>query len=117
MSSGNFTDAKYVDEFSVVHPIRIQPETITAWNPNGAGTIVPGTPSAQVSQSHRALGVNARLCRFKWVGTPPAGYATNAIITLPILTKAAYDNLVKGVDYPYLGTGLNLVGKTPETIK
>ena len=117
MSSGAFQDGKYVDDLGVVHPIRVQPETITAWNANGAGTITAGTPSAQVSQSKRALGVNARTARFKWAATPPAGYLANSIIAVPILTKTAFDALVKGVDYPYLGTGLNLVGKTNESIK
>lgn len=117
MSSGNFLDAKYVDDLGEVHPIRIQPETINPWNANGAGTIAAGVPSAKVSSSKRALGVNARTARFKWAGTPPTGYAANSIIALPILTKTAFDALVKAVDYPYLGTGLNLVGKTNESIK
>lgn len=117
MSTGKFVDAIYETDAGTDVSIRVQPETITAWNPVGAGTPTPGYPSAQVSQGKRALGINARTARFKWAAAPGGGYDPNGIITLPIFTKAAYDNLVKGIDYAYGTTGLNLVGKTAETIK
>lgn len=117
MSQGKFQDAVYVDDLGNAHSIRIQPETINPWNTNGAGTIAPGTPSAKVSSSKRSIGVNARTARFKWVGTPPAGYDANGILQFPILTKAKFDALVKNLDYPYLTSGLNLVGKTNESIR
>lgn len=120
MSAGSFTDKVYVTNAGFVTSVRVQPETITAWNPNGAGSIIPGSPSAHVSGGRNKIGINCRKARFRWVGTPPVaptGYLNNGIITLPMLTQSAYDALVKNVDYPYLGTGLNLVGKTDEKIR
>lgn len=117
MSAGAFQDGIYVTDAGTAVNIRVQPETITPFNANGTGTIAAGMPSAQASQSKRALGINARTARFKWSGTPPTGYLANSTISLPILTKAAFDALVKNTAYAYLGGTLNLVGKTNESIK
>jgi hypothetical protein len=117
MSSGAFVESIYQTDDGTPYIIRVQPETIAgAWNPAGTGT--PATTiSVKATGSHRALGIHARVARFRWAGTPPAGYKAGSTITLPILTKTAFDNLKKAVDYPYLGVGLNLVGKTNEAIK
>ena len=117
MSAGAFNDGIYVTNGGLVTTARIQPETITTWNPAGVGPVLPGQPSAQVSRSQRSIGINARKARFKWNGAPPAGYLANSVITLPILTKAAFDALVKATAYAYLGGTLNLVGKTDEKIR
>jgi hypothetical protein len=117
MSSGVFSDNIYVADNGVAFTIRTQVETAAAWNPNGTGAPVAGNPSAQVSKGKRSIGVNARMARFKWSGTPPAAYKQDGIIALPILTQAAYTALVKNTNYAYLGGTLNLVGKTPEFIR
>lgn len=117
MSAGMFTDTVYVTDGGLVTSIRVQPETITPFNAIGAGTILPGTPSARVSGGKRKIGISARIARFRWVAPAPTGYLQNGVITLPIFTKAAYEALVKNVSYPYLGTGLRFIGKTPEVVK
>lgn len=117
MSSGAFIDAIYLTDFALPTSIRVQPETITTWNAEGAGTIAPGTPSAQSSQSKKSIGINARTASFKFTGTAPTGYLTGGTIKLPILTKEAWDALVKNTSYAYLGGTLNLVGKSAEVIK
>lgn len=117
MSTGKFVDSVYETDAGTDVSIRVQPETITAWNPASVGTPAAGLPSAAVSKGKRSLGINARTARFKWAAAPGGGYDPNGIITLPIFTKDAFDGLQKNVDYPYGTTGLNLVGKTAETIK
>lgn len=117
MSAGAYIDSIYENDLGNGFAIRVQPETVTVWNPAGAAALVPGNPSAQVSSGGRSIGVNARLARFSWVGVAPTGYSQDGVITVPILTKAAYDALVKNTPYPYLGGQLNLVGKTAETIR
>lgn len=120
MSSGRFSQQVYVTDGGLVTTVRVQPETVTAWNPNGAGTIGVGLPSASVSGGLNKIGINARRARFEWTGSPPvapAGYDPNGIIALPILTLAAHTALVKATAYPYLGATLNLVGKTGERIR
>lgn len=120
MSAGKFVDQVYVTTGGLVTSVRVQPETVTAWNANGSGTILPGTPSAHVSGSRNKIGINCRKARFRWVGTPPTaptGYDPNGIITVPILTNAAFQALVKNVSYPYLSGGLQLIGKTEERVR
>lgn len=117
MSAGKFIDSKYQTDGDTVVPIRIQPETVTTWNPVPAAAVAAGYPSAAVSKGRREVGIQARLARFKWKGAVPEGYDPNGILTIPILTLAALNNLVKNTDYTYLGNTVNLVGKTKETIR
>lgn len=118
MSAGKFQDRIYVTNSDAVYSIRVQPETITPWNENGTGSILPGSPSVAVSKGRRTIGINARVARFRWVGTSaPAGYDPSGIITVPILTRAAFQALTKGISYPYLTGGLELVGKSEEAIR
>lgn len=116
MSQGAFTDTIYNDADGDAWNIRVQPETITTWNPVGTGT--PDTDvSVKVGGSRRSYGIHARVARFRWQGTPPTGYLQNSIIRLPIFTQASYSALVKNTDYAYLGATLRLVGKSQEVIK
>lgn len=117
MSAGKFTDTTYVTTGGVVTTIRVQPETITAWNPVGVGPVQPGLPSARVSGGIRRIGINARHARFRWKGAVPDTYDPAGIITVPILTEAAFTALVKNTDYAYLGQPLRLVGKSSERIR
>jgi len=119
MSAGPFTDTFYEaseDNGGETWNIRVQPETITAWNPAATGPALADV-SVNVSGSRRRNGIHARMARFRWQGAPPAGYAANSIIQLPILTAAAYSALVKNTDYAYLAGNLRLVGKSPERFR
>jgi len=116
MSAGRFTFGVYLSDGAVAYPFQFQAETITTWNPAATGTPAANTPSAVVSRGRRSRGVNARVARFRWTGSVPDGYEPSGIIRLPIFTKTAWDALQKATDYAYLGSNLNLVGKTPESI-
>lgn len=120
MSAGKFVDQTYSTDGGLLCPIRVQPETVTAWNILPVGAVAPGTPSARATGGRNKAGINARIARFRWSGSPPAaptGYDPNGIITLPILTNAAFQTLVKNTSYAYLGAALNLVGKTSEKVR
>lgn len=125
MSAGPRTNTVYESGGGLFFPISIQPETLTLTlnsvvnaapaNPAGAGL-----PSATVSRGRRANGVNARLVRIKFTGTPPAGYKADSPIALPVLQAAAYAAYGKGQTGTYNLNGtdfaVEFVGKTPETV-
>lgn len=127
MSAGNFaTDGKYETDTGVVHPIRYQPETTslslnTVPNAAPAGAVGANLPSARVGSGRRSFGINARLVRFRFTGTLPPGYSMNGILTLPVLTPAAFNSYGKSQTGTYTLNGTDydiaFVGKTPETIK
>ena len=126
MSAGSPEIVGYENQLGVIHPIRVQPETLTLTldgvaNAAPTGSIAVGVPSAKVSGSRRAIGVNARLVRFRITdATPPPGYAANSIISLPVLTISAFQSYGKAQTGTYTLNGTDyavaFVGKTPETI-
>lgn len=123
MSAGNFANSFYTsNKTGLVHPIRVQPETLAlvvdgATNAAAAG---PATSpiSAQVSQSKRSKGLNARTVTIKFPATPPTGYAVGSVIKLPWLTGAAtFDGFKAGDAVTYLGSTGEVVGTQAETAK
>ena len=90
-------------------------------NVAGAGPVPSNFPSATVSGSRRRNGVFTRLVRFRFTGTLPPGYITNGILTIPVLTRAAWLSYsrtqtgtysLEGTDYP-----VTYVGKSDEKIR
>jgi hypothetical protein len=117
MSAGVFIRSKYESNAGEVYPIRIQEETIIAdVNPAPAGEI-DQTILARVSGSRRGYGVFARTARLTWTGAAPAGYKPGGVITIPILTQDAYEDIAVGTTVTYLGTAAEFVGKSPERIR
>jgi hypothetical protein len=121
MSSGVFTLAQYSTDNSDIVPIRVQPETLEATlgtvNASATGTLSPGFPSAQVSQSKRALGINARTVSIRFdPGEEPTDYKPGTILRVPVTTKARFDALSKGSAVTYLGATGQVAGKSPERI-
>ena len=126
MSAGQFnTDAIYEDDFGNFYPITVQPETLSLTlagvaNAEGAGPLPANLPSVSVSKGRRTNGVNARLVRFRFTGTLPSGYLMNGVISLPVLTPAAFAAYSKGTTGTYTldGTAYDVVrvGRTAETI-
>ena len=125
MSAGPRENVSYEAGSGLFFPISIQPET-QSLTLNGVANAAPanpvgaGLPSATVSRGRRANGVNARLVRIKFDGTPPPGYKEDSPIALPVLqasTYAAYGKSQTGT-YTLNGTAYNVVyaGKTPETV-
>jgi len=119
MSSGAFKISKYSStKTGLVHPIRIQPETLDltlGGNSNDEPSGAVSSPiSAQVSQGKRSLGLNARTVTVTWAGTPPTGYAAGGSITLPWLDEANFSTLVRGTTGTYLETACRVVGTSEE---
>lgn len=111
MSSGAFSFSKYQDtkDSANIRRIRIQPETLTLTvdavaNDAPAGD-VNSYPRANVSQSRRAIGVNARTVSFKFTGTPPTGYKAGSILTLPWLTASTFGDVEGGMVGTYAPAG------------
>lgn len=120
MSSGVFETRKYQStKTGLIHPIKVQPETLTTLTLNSVANAEPAGAlsnpvSAQVSQGKRSLGLNARLVTITWVGAPPTNYKAGGNITLPWLASAGFDALVRGVTGTYLGTPVRVVGTREE---
>ena len=127
MSAGAFVPGIYVTDTNVPVNISVQPETKSLTlnavaNADGTGPIQPGLPSAKVSGTQRSIGINARKVRVRFTGAVPPGYiGTSGIITLPVLTKSAWDAYGRQQTGTYTleGTAYDVafVGKTGETIR
>jgi len=98
MSSGAFIKSRYAADYgagTAIHPIRVQPETVslvvaTQDNdpPSGA---VTNPISAVVSRGKRAKGLRPRLIALRAPATnPPTGYLPNGITVVPALNNAIY---------------------------
>lgn len=123
MSSGTFTTTTYAcNTLGTVNRIRIQPETLALTLGGTANAAPAGTavlPSAQVSKSKRALGINARTVTIKYAaGTAPDGYKDDSPITVPWLqNNVAFTGAVPGITaVNYLAVAAILVGTAPEKV-
>lgn len=122
MSAGAFTVTKYetsADNGSFILSCRVQPETLTATidgvansAPAGA-TNAPG--SATVSTGRRSAGVNMRYVTLKFTGALPDGYKGDNV-RIPVLTPATYAAWTREKTGTYLGVGVQVVGRTNETV-
>jgi hypothetical protein len=125
MSAGAFVDARYVASYgdgNSIHPIRVQPETLTAEADsveNGSSPLALTSPiSAIVTGSTRQLGLHARVVYAKLTGTPPATYATASRIRIPALSEAFYNACApKGTVINYLGTTWASTGVRAEVVR
>jgi hypothetical protein len=123
MSQGSFQIVNYgSNKLSTVHPIRIQPETLTLTiggvtnsAPIGSGVL----PSAQVSQGKRKKGLNARTVTFKFApGSQPTGYKPESPITLPWLqNNDTFNETFAGQTGTYQGSDIVVVGTANETAR
>ena len=105
MSNGPFTFTNYETNQGNIVGIRVQPETLTLTlnavaNEAPTGTPADGFPSAQTSQSRRAIGINAR--RVTCVYTAAAtGDLPGLRITLPWLQLATFNALPRNATGTY----------------
>lgn len=113
MSAGPFLRARYERDNGDIHPVRVQPSTVSATNPQPTGALTSDI-SARVGGSRRTLGLITRRVRVVFTAGAPADYKPDSIIALPILTPDAYDALQRGSTFAYLGGTVTVVGKTPE---
>lgn len=118
MSSGAFSRAKYESDAGGIYAIRVLPPTLAA----NVGA-VNAAPSGTIDQPLRArarknrgsLGIGARTARVQFTGEPPTGYSGSAILTVPILTRAVFNQITPDQTGTYLGKPIIVVGTTPES--
>ena len=113
MSAGVFAASIYGTDTGQGLPCRIQPETISAFNPASAVTVVPGVGRIRLSNGRRQFGISPRTVSGTWL-TPPSGYQAGGSVKIPILTLTTYQAIVLGATLTYLGGTFKVVGKTPE---
>lgn len=120
MSNGPFTFTTYQTNDLTVVGIRVQPETLGLTldgvaNEAPTGTPAGGYPSAQTSQSRRAIGINAR--RVTCVYTDAAtGDLPGLRITLPWLQFATFGALPRNAAGTYNGQPVRLANTLGEEI-
>lgn len=104
------------------HPITVDEQTLEleiggVANGDALGN-VNNPISAVVSRGKRAAGLNARTVSVKFAeGAAPAGYSENSIIRLPWLRPATFGAIVRGAEGTYLGAEINVIGKSPESVR
>lgn len=102
MSAGKFIIAAYERDDGTVGPIRVQPETVTPWNAQAAGSKTGYYIRARGSK--RAYGVMARSVTLtRSVGSGEAYNAATVSLTVPVFTKAAWEALAAGQTIAYNG--------------
>lgn len=121
MSSGRFQVGTYEMDDGNIVKIKIQPETLAAdlGSPNifPVGAITIPNLSAKVSGSKRSIGVNARTVTVRFTSTLPDDYSGDDISGIPVLVKATFDAINKGVSTgTYLGQPVTIVGKSAEVV-
>lgn len=100
--AGKFTIAGYERADGTTGPIRVQPETITSWNPEAAGSKTGLYVKARGSK--RSYGTIARSVTLtREVGSGAAYNAATVSVTVPVFTKAAWDALSAGQTLAYQG--------------
>lgn len=120
MSAGPYISSFYSsNKTGLIHPIRIQPETLTL-TVEGTANAAPTGPadipvSASVSAGKRSLGLNARTVTFKFPTGAPSGYKDDSPITLPWLNPATFDPIARGNSVSYLGSTGVVQGTSAET--
>lgn len=97
MSEGAFTNTKYQASYAaIIHPIRVQEETLAATLDGVANAAPAGAinnpVSARVGKSRRTLGLGARMVTLEFTAAPPAGY-TGDPVRIPALTPAFSPNV------------------------
>lgn len=122
MSAGAFQLGRYEgNDNAKIYPIRVQPETIAA---ELGGTANAGPSGAlteeilvKVSRSSRGYGVRPRKVSFRFTGGVPAGYAAGQSYSIPVLQEATWDGVSTGATGTYLGEAIQIIGKSPESVR
>ena len=121
MSAGPFTRSFYESDSGLIHPIRLQPETLEAVfdsvdNDPPAGPTTSNI-SAQVTGSRRGLGLFARYVTLVFTATPPTGYSTGRYYKITVPDPAVWDGITPLSEATYLGTAAQVISKTSEEVR
>lgn len=106
MSAGEFSKTKYAASYgdgTAIHPIRVQPETVTCTVGGVANTAPAGAVnnpiSALVSRGRRSKGLIVRTVTLVAPATsPPTGYKPGGLTTIPCLTETFYEACAVATD-------------------
>lgn len=124
MSAGSFVISKYAASYGSgdqIHPIRVQPETLTA----AIGSVTNAAPSGavnnpiqcRVSGGKRQIGLLARYVNIEFPATSqPSGYQAGGSTRIPALTEAFYNAATKGVSITYLGATCQITSRSRERV-
>ena len=125
MSAGVFSFTFYQASYAaLVHPIRVQPETLTA--SVGSPAILNAPPagpatnriSARATGGRRRAGLIARrVTLVNTAATPPVGYKPNGVTTIPCLTPAFFAACTNNATVTYLGSTWRVASTTAEIAK
>jgi hypothetical protein len=123
MSAGAFVISRYESNElgGAIMPVRVQPETLLLFIGGTANSPSQETVNlglfAQVGKNKGAYGVGCRHVTLRWLGAPPTGYKEGEVIRLPVMTLAAYGTYTPGSEGQYLGAGVVVVSRTPESAR
>lgn len=117
---GEFDRSKYEATNGDIYAVRVQPETLTLTLGGVANTAptaaVDQTIRAKVSGSRRSYGIHTRLVTIQLTAAKD-GYKDDAVITLPWLKAATFEDLVADATGTYDGTACILLGTRAEKKK
>lgn len=124
MSAGAFTISKYAASYgdgTSIHPIRIQPETLTAsigGTANAAPSGAINNPiQCRVSGGKRQIGLLARYITIQFPSTgQPSTYQAGGTTRIPALTETFYNLAVKGAAITYLTVSCTVVSRSRERV-
>lgn len=128
MSAGKFVKSSYEEDNGTIHPIKVQPETLTT-SLGGAPNVVPSTAgdnvvrskiSAKVSKTNKEIGLRPRMVAITFPpvdGAQPDGYAVGATVKIPVLDKDTWDGLSEGDSATYLTKAGRISSTIPENIR
>ena len=117
MSSGIFVTAGYRSDLGIVHPIRVQPETITDDN-DELLPIAANATRFRRGGSRRKTGQFARFITLSSVvgdASAAGPYANSRVYAkVTIFSKAVFDALIEDSIFAYAGKNFTIVSKTGE---
>ena len=125
MSAGDFINSRYESNSGRIYGIKVQPETLAfafggVSNGAPAGAVTEEV-SARVGGGNKAYGMKARSVTLRspsGTGTLPAGYKPDQLLRVPILVPDLWESLPpRGGTATYLGTEMEIVGKSPQREK
>lgn len=122
MSAGGFTTTKYESNTGLIHPIRLQPETVGFAIGGDANNAAPTAGltsdfSVRVSRGNTEYGLRPRKLNIKFGAVVPDGYKAEQTYAIPILVPEVWEAAGVGDAVTYLGVGGVIVGKSPESIR
>lgn len=125
MSAGVFSFTFYQASYAaLVHPIRVQPETLLA--STGSPAVVNAPPvgpatnriSCRATGSRRGVGLIARrVTLVNTAASPPVGYKPNGVTSIPAVNPAFFAACTANATVTYLGSTWRVASTSPEIAK